>query len=136
MRWTLLFLVVAFSCGKPDPEALKSKLTGYWEIEKVQLPDGSEREYSINTTIDYIEVNGEEGVRKKLQPQLDGSFKTFDQNEQFNTLVRNDSLILQYATPFATWEEAVLEADGTVLTVLNSDGKKFFYKAFEPLSLE
>lgn len=136
MRWTLILLFIAFSCGKSDPNALKTNLSGYWEIEKVQLPDGSEKQYSINTTVDYIEFVNDKGVRKKVQPQLDGTYKSFDQNEQYEAVVRNDSLILQYTTPFATWEETVLKADGATLVVLNSDGKKFFYKAFEPLTLD
>jgi len=136
MKWLFLLFPLLFSCGKSDPDRLKSHLSGYWEIEKVALPDGSEKQYSLSTTIDFIALNENEGIRKKVQPQLDGSFKTFDQNEQFLAVIRNDSLILQYTTPFDSWEEAILEADGAVLVVLNKDGKKFYYKAYESLSLE
>lgn len=132
----LLLLLLLASCGKADPEALKSHLSGYWEIEKVLLPDGSEKVYTISTTIDYIELDGDTGLRKKVQPQLDGSYTTFDQNEQFSTVVRNDSLILKYSTPFSSWEETVLEATETKLLVQNSDGKRYLYKAYQPISID
>ena len=136
MKWLPLLCIIVVSCGNPDPEQLKSNLSGYWEIEKVLLPNGSEKQYTINLNIDYIELEGIQGVRKKLKPQLDGSFISFDQNEAFTALIRNDSLILQYETPYSQWEETVLEADESHLVLLNTDGKKFFYKSYEPLSFD
>ncbi|MBC8884389.1 hypothetical protein H9X57_16510 [Flavobacterium piscinae] len=61
----LLFSVALISCQeKVSPESI-SKINGYWEIQKVQLPDGQEKEYNINETVDYIEWNGKTGYRKK-----------------------------------------------------------------------
>lgn len=136
MRWLFILCFTVISCGNPDPELLLQHLPGYWEIEKVQLPNGDEKMYSINLNIDYIAMNGNRGIRKKVQPKLDGTFLTFDQNETFTALVRNDSLILQYKTPFSEWEESVLTADGARLVILNNNGKKFFYKPYEPLTLD
>lgn len=59
--------VIAFvliSCGKKTAEQIPL-LNGYWEIEHVTLADGTKKQYSVNTVVDFIEVNGLIGIRKK-----------------------------------------------------------------------
>lgn len=136
MKYFIFFIsIVLCSCGSPDPEKMKDHLGGYWEIEEVLFPDGNKKTFTINTTVDYIEVKGNSGVRKKVSPQLDGSFKSFEQSEQFNIIVRNDSLILHYITPFAAWEETVKEANEKRLFVINEEGKEYHYKQFQPITV-
>ncbi len=125
-----LLLLTLFSCGSQSPEEMKGYLNGYWEIEKVKLPDGSEKSFTISTTVDYFEVKGDSGVRKKVSPQLDGTFLTFEQNELFEVIIRNDSLILQYKTPYDQWEETVIKATETEFVVLNKDLKEYHYKPY------
>lgn len=128
-----LLLLTLFSCGSPPPEEMRGYLNGYWEIEKVKLPDGSEKNFSINTTIDYIEVKDDSGVRKKVSPQPDGTFLTFEQQEQFKVIIRNDRLVLQYKTPYDQWEETVLKASPTVLVLLNKDLREYRYKPYQSI---
>ena len=79
--YSLLFWVLFISCQQQvSPEAI-SKINGYWEIQKVELPDGKEKEYKINETVDYFEWNGNKGFRKKVKPQLDGTFLTNNESE-------------------------------------------------------
>jgi Lipocalin-like domain len=137
MKYSICLLLLAFvSCGSPNPDEMKDYLNGYWEIEKVKLPDGSEKSFSLSTTIDYMEVKGDSGIRKKVAPQLDGTFLTFDQNETFNTSVRHDSLILHYKTPFDQWEETVIKASKSELVVRNKDQKEYHYKPFTSIHTE
>ena len=44
----LIVLVSALSCKQKITEADLSNLNGYWEIEKVELPDGDKKEYKVN----------------------------------------------------------------------------------------
>ncbi len=138
MKTLLLSLTLALlvSCGKQDPSEMKTMLSGYWEIEKVQLSDGSERTFAINTTIDYIEVSGDLGVRKKVSPKLDGSFTVNDSAEKFNIKIENDSLNLYYQTPFHSWKETVLVVRDSMLQVLNMDGKLYTYRKFRTFKLD
>lgn len=132
MKYSIyLLLLTLVSCGSHPPEEMISHLNGYWEIEKVKFPDGSEKAFTLSTTIDYLEVQGDSGVRKKVSPQLDGTFLTFDQNELFTILVRNDSLILAYKTPFDRWEETVIQASPSELVVVNKDLKEYHYKPYQ-----
>lgn len=132
MKYSIYLLLLTFvSCGSHPPEEMISHLNGYWEIERVKFPDGSEKKFTLSTTIDYLEVQGDSGVRKKVSPQLDGTFLTFDQNELFTILVRNDSLILAYKTPFDRWEETVIQAAPSKLVVINKDLKEYHYKPYQ-----
>lgn len=129
----LLVLALLWSCG-PSPDEMKTKLEGYWVIEKVEMPDGSEREFQISPTIDYIEVTGDSGVRKKVQPKLDGGFLTSESAEKFSLKVENDSLNVYYETPFDNWKETIIRARDSVLVVINREGKRYTYSRFKSYS--
>jgi len=124
------------SCADKHPKDQIQFIDGYWEIKSVEMPDGSIREFTVNTSIDFIEVNGDSGVRKKLMPRLDGSFKEFPTREKFTFVIRNDSLLMYYQTPFANWMEKVIEATDSILIVENKDRKAYVYKRFKKLELE
>tara|TARA_R100000935_G_scaffold55682_1_gene85912 strand:- start:31936 stop:32352 length:417 start_codon:yes stop_codon:yes gene_type:complete len=126
----LITIVCISSCTKQDPKEQIQYLDGYWSIEKAVLEDGTEKDFSISTTIDFIEVEGTSGVRKKVQPKLDGTFLTSDDAETFELKIENDSLRLYYTTPFDSWKETILIAKDSSLVVLNRDGKTYFYKKF------
>ena len=113
-----------------------SSLQGYWEIQKVELPDGEKREFSVNTTVDYIQWDGENGKRKKLSPGLNGNYTTSRQTEVFTSEVRAGKLYLLYQTPYNEWEEQILAADSTQLVVKNAEGKIYHYRPFETITLD
>ena len=129
-----LLCTLFLSCGQ-DPNDQKTHLAGYWVIEKAEMPDGTEKLFQLSTTIDFIEVTGDSGVRKKVQPKIDGSFLTNDAAEKFNLKVENDSLHMYYETPFDSWKETVLQARDSVLVVLNRDGKIYSYRKFAGFSV-
>ena len=124
---TLLFV----SCEKPNPEAQKQNLSGYWEIKTVKMPDGEKKEFEINTVIDYIEVKGDSGSRTKVSPKFDGTFRTNGVAENFTLKIEEDSLRMYYKTPFDEWKETVIEAKDSTLTVINRDTKIYTYSKFK-----
>ena len=86
MKKTFLFVFISLlfvSCNKTISASDIPKLNGYWEIEKVVFPDGNDKEYSINDTFDYFQIKNNKGIRKKVMPQLDGSFIV---NDVFETI--------------------------------------------------
>jgi hypothetical protein len=111
------------------------KLAGYWEIQEVVLPDGSKRDFTANTVIDYIELQGANGVRKKLSPSLNGRYLTTTSSETFFAIVDNGKLILEYSTAFDSWQEEILTAGDSIFTARNEDGKLYTYKRYVPLNL-
>lgn len=99
------------------------------------MPDGTLKEFTVNTSVDYITVAGDSGVRKKLMPRMDGSFREFPTSEKFKVIQQNDSLYMFYETPFATWKEVVLNADELELVVKNANGI-YVYNRFKNLDLK
>ncbi|RFN57709.1 hypothetical protein [Marixanthomonas ophiurae] len=129
-------ILLLVSCTQQSPDEQLQNLPGYWEIESVEFPDGTKKEYNISTTIDFIEVNGTEGMRKKVNPQLDGTFKVSKDAEAFIPKIEQDSLQLYYKTPFDTWKETVLLAKDSTLHVLNKDGNIYKYKKFSTFKFD
>lgn len=132
---SILFIFFFISCGSQDPEEQAKNLSGYWEIQSVQLPDGNVKEFKISTTVDFIEVTGDQGVRTKVSPQLDGSFNTNKTAENFELKVENDSLRMYYTTPYHNWKETVVKAEEEQLILKNED-KIFTYKKFKKFDFE
>ncbi|HBC03731.1 MAG TPA: lipocalin family protein [Aequorivita sp.] len=127
----LLITLLFVSCEKPNPEAQKQNLSGYWEIKTVKMPDGEKKEFEINTVIDYIEVKGDSGSRTKVSPKFDGTFRTNGVAENFTLKIEEDSLRMYYKTPFDEWKETVIEAKDSTLTVINRDTKIYTYSKFK-----
>ncbi|MBL4662408.1 MAG: hypothetical protein JKY22_02340 [Flavobacteriaceae bacterium] len=131
----LCLTLCCISCGGNDPSHQIPFIAGYWEIKSVEMPDGTIKEFTVNTSVDYILVKADSGVRKKLMPRLNGSYREFPSSEKFTFINRNDSLLMYYQTPFASWTETVIKADEKVLIVKNKDGKEYIYKRFKASGL-
>jgi len=135
LSYIVIFILLS-SCTK-NPESFIEHLNGYWEIEKVVLPNGNTRSYTINETIDYIETTDRlTGFRKKLKPNFNGSYITSNNEEHFTLTIKKDSLHIYYKTPFANWKETILFANESQLKVINQNKAVFLYKRFTPLNLE
>jgi hypothetical protein len=137
--YPLLFsclLLFTLSCKQENPDAVISHISGYWEIEKVDLPDGETKTYTINLLIDFIEITDGKGFRKKVAPQLDGTFQTTDDAESIEVKVENNQVVLYYTTPFHSWKETVVKADERQLVVKNEEEMVYRYKRFESLNFE
>ncbi|MCX7547163.1 hypothetical protein OS188_04260 [Xanthomarina sp. F1114] len=130
-----LSLLILNSCSK-NPETYIEHLEGYWEIEEVQLADGTKKKYTYNDTVDYIKVSDSlTGFRLKLKPGFDGTYETSNDTEQFTIKIENDSLNLYYKTPFDTWKETVLSANKEQLKVINKNKAVFLYKRFTAIDV-
>ncbi len=128
-------LLFAFSCKQENPEEIISHISGYWEIEEVTSAEGERKEFTINMLVDYIEINDNEGFRKKVAPQLDGTFNITDDAEKIEVKTENNQVQLQYSTPFDQWTETVVKADENQLVLKNETGTVYTYKRFEQINL-
>ena len=110
-------------------------LGGYWEIRKVSFPNGGIKEYKINTTIDYIHIEQKKGWRKKVQPQIAGTYITSDDAENFIIEYTDDVYHIKYASQISKWEEALVALDKDSFSVVNKDGTRYDYERYEPIEL-
>jgi len=133
----LVFACLLFiACRKNvKPEDI-SKINGYWEIENVNLPDGNERNYKINETIDYFEIKNDSGFRKKVMPQFDGKYLVNDESEKVKVLYEEDKVFLQYATSYSEWKEEILEVSDEKLVLKNQAEIEYEYKRPTPFSVK
>ncbi|GGX23303.1 lipocalin family protein [Aquimarina muelleri] len=127
--WTLCFV----SCKKDTPKDQIQHLNGYWEIKKVILPNGSEKDYNFSQSIDFIEITNYTGIRKKVQPRLDGSFITNNDSESFILIIDEDSLRLHYKTTLSTWKETIISAKENHITIKNEAGNVYFYERYKKI---
>lgn len=132
----VLMMFLLMGCSS-NPETFIPYLNGYWEIEEVTLSDGTKRSYKYNGTIDYISISDSlTGFRKKLKPNLDGSFSTSNDAESITLKIENNSLIMYYRTEFSNWKETVLNASESKLRIINTNKDVYLYKRYQPLNLE
>ncbi|RWX02575.1 lipocalin-like domain-containing protein [Flavobacterium cerinum] len=139
MKKTILLLfvsIVALSCGNSISEADLAKLNGYWEIETAVMPDGSEKEYKINTTIDFFELKGKTGFRKKVMPQFDGSYRMNDLSEKISIVQDSGKTYVSYVTDYAKWKEEIVELNDKKLVLKNNHDMEYHYKKPEPFTVK
>jgi len=132
----ILLIVWFWSCN--DSSINKEDLhhlNGYWEISEVEFPDGSIKEYGINPTIDFIQLQEDKGYRKKMKPQFDGTYDTSKDVEDFEVSHDNETFALRYKNEFSEWEEKLVQLDSVSFSVTNQEGVTYKYKRFEPIKI-
>ena len=132
----LLLILLFWSCN--DSSVRKDDLhflNGYWEISGVEFPDGSIKEYGMNTSVDFIQLKEDKGYRKKMKPQFDGTYDTSKDVEAFEVSDINETFTLRYKNEFSEWEEKLVQLDSVSFSVINQEGITYRYERFEPIKI-
>jgi len=132
----LLFSILLISCKQAIREKDVVKINGYWEIQKVELPDGNKKEYKVNETIDFFEVHGDKGFRQKVMPQLDGKYLTNDIKESIVISNEEGDFFINYTTSYGKWKEEIIELRDSTLVLKNKDNLEYHYKRQIPFSIK
>lgn len=120
------------SCNK-DPAENLHHLNGYWEIKRVERNGEIVVEYRFNENVDFFELNNMKGIRKKVKPQLNGTYLVTDDAENIEVKIDDDVLYIYYTTAFDTWREKVKTLTENDLELENEDGILYHYKRYTPL---
>ncbi len=123
------------SCQRQVSAADIAKINGYWEIEKVVFPDGSKKDYTSSTVYDYIEVKNDKGFRKKVTPQLDGTFLVDDSSEQLSLTQKEGVYMIHYLTAYAKWDEELVSVSDEQFITRNNSKKEYYYKRAQSINL-
>lgn len=128
MKKILLFLCCTFivSCSKVEEKDI-DLLNGYWEITKVEMPSGEQKEYKINESVDFFKVENLKGFRKKMVPQLDGTFLTNEVQENLVVEFVDGKAVAHYKTDYANWDEEIVKLSDKELVVKNQQDIQYFY---------
>jgi hypothetical protein len=125
----VLFSFLLVSCKQQIQSTDIPKINGYWEIEKVVFDDGEDKEYTANQNYDYFQIGtNNQGIRKKVAPQLDGTFLVDDSFEKVSIRFQKDKAYLDYATPYMNYTEEIIALSAEELVVLNAQKKEYHYK--------
>jgi hypothetical protein len=134
---TFFFLgILLISCKQSITATDIAKINGYWEIQKVKLPEGGKKEYKVNETIDFFKVNNYKGFRQKVMPQLDGTYLTNNLKE--NIIISNEDggFFINYSTNYGKWKEEIIEIKDSILVLKNTGNLEYHYKRQIPFSLK
>lgn len=126
----ILFVSFLFiSCKqKIDPSDI-AKINGYWEIEKVVFDEGKDKDYTINESYDFFQIDAKkDGFRKKVMPQLDGTFIVNDTYESLKVRFADDKVYFDYTTPYAKWSEELISVSKDKMVFKNTENKEYHYK--------
>lgn len=127
-----LFLV---SCQQKITTEDIQKLNGYWEIEKVTFDEGEDKEYKMNENFDYFKIDNNEGIRRKVRPQFNGTFLFNEDYENVKVRFDKDHVYLDYSTPYAKWTEELLKLTDESMLIKNDQNKEYEYKKAGPINL-
>lgn len=132
----IVFLILLAGCASGVDAEKLPLLNGYWEIEKVVFPDGSSKSYTVNTAVDFIQIEGREGYRKKVQPEIGGTYRTSDDAEKFSVVEKSGQLLIQYTNADITWEETLVSLSEDRFVVVNDSGTSYHYKRYQSLNID
>jgi hypothetical protein len=123
-----LLLLISACHPKVTPNDINN-LNGYWEIEKVVFDKGEDKEYGANQNYDYFQMDKKkQGIRKKVAPQLDGTFLVDDTFEKVRVRFQDNKAYLDYATPYMKYTEEIISLTADELVVKNGQKKEYHYK--------
>jgi hypothetical protein len=125
----ILVLLLLFVGCKQEIKPLDiAKINGYWEIEKVVFDGGKDKDYGMNESYDYFQIDKNKGFRKKVMPQLDGTFLVNNTSESVAVRFADDKVLLDYSTPFMKWSEELISISDSLLVLKNSQKTAYHYK--------
>lgn len=133
----ILFFITSIlvSCGRVSKEETQ-KLNGYWEIEKVLLADGSEKDYKVNLVYDFFEIDENyRGFRKKVTPQLDGKYLVDDTKEAIEVIEKDNKIYLNCKTEYATWKEELQSISDDKMVIVSQQNIEYHYKKAKAINL-
>lgn len=134
-QYLIIGLLFCISCGSKIEKDQIPLLNGYWEIKEVIFKDGTKKEYSVNTTIDFIKIDSLVGYRKKVNPKFNGTYETSNDAEPLKIRIANDSIFMSYNKDLNTWEELILSLSNKSFSVINHQGITYKYERFEPINI-
>ncbi|WP_244526828.1 hypothetical protein [Pseudozobellia thermophila] len=123
-------------CSRSVSKEDLDHLNGYWEIAKVTFPDGNTKEYTVNTSVDFIMLEDLKGYRKKMQPNLTGTYRTSDDAEAFTIKEEGGALWINYKSELSEWSERLERLEQNAFSVTNEEGIRYDYKRFQPISIK
>lgn len=121
----LLLFLTAVACS--DSKGTAALLNGYWEIKTVKMPDGKAKDFPPSPTVDYFELKDNKGFRKKVMPQVDGTYRASDSSEEVAVAEKDGKTWLNYTALNSKYQEELVSISDDELVTKNTFGMEFHY---------
>jgi len=131
----LFFVVVAFliiGCSNNGSSEMIENLNGYWTIDTVEKPDGSEKEFPFTNHMDYFDINGKTGTKSRVSPTYDGTFISYGDAVRFVWQEKENQVLLNFESGEKAYSQILRKATENELELVHEDGTIYYYKAYEP----
>ena len=127
--YLLCFFIFCSGCKKQITPIDLKLLNGYWNIDFVAHKDQTFYPKGTVKLLDYYNVEGLNGARKKVQPQFENKFLITEDLNNFKVIFKSDNCYLSFETVWDQWQEKIVELSTNKL-VLEHQDKRFHYKRF------
>lgn len=131
-----IFCFLFSSCSEEKKVIDLTNLNGYWEIDQVITPSGSEKKFSFNAYVDYFKTTDSIGFRSKVKPQFGGKYKSNQQKIIYHINTKNDSVFITYTNAQKSWNDLVLEASPQQICLQNNLGNLYYYRPYIPIIID
>ena len=125
----LCILILCLGCKNQINSSDTDLLNGYWNIEYITHKNETFYPKGATKLLDFYEVSEREGVRKKVQPQLDNKFLVTEDLNNFKIIFKDKNCYLSFKTVWDQWQEKIVELNKKKL-VLEHQDKRYHYKRF------
>ncbi len=130
-----ILILVFLACKQNIKTEDVALLNGYWEVKKVVFDSIEDKEYRMNEVYDYFRIVKDKGIRKKVMPQLDGTFLVNDVEEKVAVRYEDNRVFIDYTTPYMKWSEEIIALTNEELVLLNKDKTEYHYKRATAINL-
>jgi hypothetical protein len=121
----LLCTIVFVSCS--NNQAKIKAVEGYWNINQVTLPDGSDREFPFSNHMDHFEIEGSKGVKNRVSPTYDGGFISYGSPVYFKWEEIDGEIKLSFNDGDQAYQQIVKKATDETLVLLHENGTTYKY---------
>lgn len=133
---TLFFAFLVLGCSTSISKKALDDLNGYWEIAEVEFSDGQKKTYTINPSVDYIELKEMKGFKKKMHPKFDGTYDTSNAAEHFKLIEKDGAFLFSYKNNLSQWEEQIIAVEENSFSIINEENITYTYKRYKPIKIE
>tara|TARA_B100000989_G_scaffold116604_1_gene85812 strand:- start:197 stop:601 length:405 start_codon:yes stop_codon:yes gene_type:complete len=133
MKQILLILIFSiFFCCSNHKKNNFQDLNGFWLIEKAIAPNGEKKIYKNVEEVDFFEIIGEKGYRKKVISSINSLNNFFSNNDTlfFSLNFKKNKVFFKYLRNDFNWEEELVKLNKKELMLMDSKGVIFVYKKY------
>ena len=127
--FVIIMILISVGCKDSITPADLNQLNGYWKIDFITHKNETFNPKGPSKLLDFYEINDQNGIRKKVQPQFDNKFfVTVDQNN-FKIIFVGSDCFIKFETLWDQWQERILKLNNDKL-ILEHQNNRYHYSRF------